>query len=81
MKSFVSATNTLGFLGPLALGLCAVSARAGDSPAAPVAVDPTQTVVEEFLIPSADAGIDLYVRNRHQPGERMLRFRRHVHHR
>ncbi|MEP6701977.1 MAG: alpha/beta fold hydrolase [Betaproteobacteria bacterium] len=75
---FVTATNTLGFLGPLALGLCAATATTNAEAAdPPLMLTPTfapnegpPTLIEEFLIPSADPGIDLYVRNKHLPGER-----------
>jgi len=79
---FVSATNTFGFLGPLALGLCTATAapavEAADSPVTPpLTLKPTfgpnegtPTLIEEFLIPSADPAIDLYVRNKHLPGDR-----------
>jgi pimeloyl-ACP methyl ester carboxylesterase len=71
MKSLVSASNTLGFLGPLAFGLCAATVDAADPPPAPVAGEAPRIVVKNFLIPSADPGIDLYVRNKHLAGERV----------
>jgi hypothetical protein len=67
---YVSIANTLGFLGPLAFGLCTAGANAADSP---VVLTPTYgpndgppLLQEEFMIPAADPGIELYVRNKHR---------------
>jgi pimeloyl-ACP methyl ester carboxylesterase len=66
---YVSITNAVGFLGPLAFSLCAASADAADAPVMLQATygtnDGPPLLQEEFMIPAADSGINLYVRNKH----------------
>ena len=52
----------------LALLLSAASIAGSGASAATEAAPPLKIAMEEFMVPSGDAGIDLYVRNKHPQG-------------